>query len=147
MISNILIAVDGSKHSMKGIDIGSQIAAGLDAKLVLLHVVKEEKIPEAMREFAKAEHLEMMDVDIRKRGAQHMLAKAVDKVRANGVNEVDIEVEEGPIARMIVRRAEQNGADLIVVGSRGMGDIEGLLRGGVSHRVETLAKCPVLVVK
>ncbi len=147
MISNILIAVDGSKHSMKGIDVGSQIAAGVNAKLVLLHVIKEEKIPEAMREFAKAEHLELMDIDIRKRGAQHMLAKAVDKVRANGVNDVDIEVEEGPIARMIVRRAEQNGADLIVVGSRGMGDIEGLLRGGVSHRVETLAKCPVLVVK
>ena len=147
MISTILIAVDGSKHSMKGIDIGSQIAAGVNAKLILLHVVKEEKIPEAMREFAKAEHLELMDVDIRKRGAQHMLAKAVDKVRANGVNEVNIEVEEGPIARMIVRRAEQNGADLIVVGSRGMGDIEGLLRGGVSHRVELLAKCPVLVAK
>ena len=147
MISTILIAVDGSKHSMKGIDIGSQIAAGIDAKLILLHVVKEEKIPEAMREFAKAEHLELMDIDIRKRGAQHMLAKAVDKVRANGVNEVDIEVEEGPIARMIVRRAEQNNVDLIVVGSRGMGDIEGLLRGGVSHRVELLAKCPVLVAK
>lgn len=147
MISKILIAVDGSKHSMKGVDVGSQIAAGLNARLVLLHVVREEKIPEAMREFAKAEHLEMMDIDIRKRGAQHMLAKAVDKVRANGVNEVDIEVEEGPIARMIVRRAEQHGVDMIVVGSRGMGDIEGLLRGGVSHRVETLAKCPVLVVK
>ncbi len=37
--------------------------------------------------------------------------------------------------------------DMIVVGSRGMGDIEGALRGGVSHRVELLAKCPVLVVK
>jgi nucleotide-binding universal stress UspA family protein len=51
------------------------------------------------------------------------------------------------IARTIVARAEKHGADMIVVGSRGLGDIEGLLRGGVSHRVETLAKCPVLVVK
>jgi nucleotide-binding universal stress UspA family protein len=36
---------------------------------------------------------------------------------------------------------------LIVIGSRGMGDIEGALRGGVSHRVGILANGPVLMVK
>ena len=63
------------------------------------------------------------------------------------MKEVEIETEEGPIARSIVARAKSFKADLIVIGSRGMGDVEGLLRGGVSHRVEMLAKCPVLVVK
>ena len=37
-------------------------------------------------------------------------------------------------------------ADMIVIGSRGMGDVKGMLRGGVSHRVEMMAECPVLVV-
>jgi nucleotide-binding universal stress UspA family protein len=36
---------------------------------------------------------------------------------------------------------------MIVVGSRGLGNIEATLRGGVSHRVELLAECPVLTVK
>ncbi len=147
MISKILIAVDGSPHSMKAIDVGAQIAAGLNAKLVLLHVVRQQVIPDSIREFAKAEHLVDTDVDIFIRAAKHMLAGAVDNIRAAGVNDVDIEVEEGPIARTIVARAKNSDADMIVLGSRGMGDIEGYLRGGVSHRVETMAKCPVLVVK
>ena len=63
------------------------------------------------------------------------------------MKDVEIETEEGPIARSIVARAKSFQADLIIIGSRGMGDVEGKLRGGVSHRVETLAKCPVLVVK
>jgi nucleotide-binding universal stress UspA family protein len=57
------------------------------------------------------------------------------------------EVEEGPIARSIVARAKHHDADMIVVGSRGLGNIEATLRGGVSHRVELLAKCPVLTVR
>jgi nucleotide-binding universal stress UspA family protein len=36
---------------------------------------------------------------------------------------------------------------MIVIGSRGFGNIEATLRGGVSHRVELLSKCPVLSVK
>ncbi|HFC04467.1 MAG TPA: universal stress protein, partial [Rhizobiales bacterium] len=61
--------------------------------------------------------------------------------------DVKIETDEGPIARSIIDRAKSFKADMIVIGSRGMGDMEGILRGGVSHRVETLSTCPVLVVK
>ncbi len=100
-----------------------------------------------MRAFAKAEHMATIDADLLRKGAQILLAGALDVARAAGVKDVEIESEEGNIARGIVARAESLKADLIVVGSRGMGDVEGLLRGGVSHRVETLAKCPVLVVK
>ncbi len=147
MISRILIAVDGSPHSTKAVDVGSLIAAALDAKLLLLHVVKLERVPEAIRQFAKTEQLAGTDVDILMRGAKHMLAGAADKARSAGVTDVDIEVDKGPIARTIIATAKRRETDMIVPGSRGMGDVEGLLRGGVSHRVETLAKCPVLVVK
>jgi nucleotide-binding universal stress UspA family protein len=150
MIATILIAVDGSPHSMKAVEVGSQIAAALKAKLVLLNVAKPDKAIEAMRQFAKTEHATDRDVDIidiLKRGARQMLEGEAVKARSAGVGNVVSEVEEGPIARTIVARAKHHKVDMIVVGSRGLGDIEGLLRGGVSHRVETLAKCPVLVVK
>ncbi len=148
MISKILIAVDGSSHSLKGVEYGAQIAAATHAEVILLNVVKETVLPEGLREFAEVEHIHYgMDIDLLKRGAQFMLGKALDVMRRAGVKKTATEVEEGPIARTIVARAKHHSVDMIVVGSRGMGDIEGALRGGVSSRVGILAKCPVLVVK
>ncbi len=147
MIRKILIAVDGSNHSLKSVKYGAEVAKGLGAEVLLYHVVKPYQLPDSLKEFAKVEHMATIDADLLKRGAQHLLAGTLDVARKIGVKEVAIETEEGPIARSIIGRAKSFKADLIVIGSRGMGDVEGLLRGGVSHRVETLAKCPVLVVK
>ena len=147
MISNILLAVDGSPQSSKAVKIASQIAQGVNAKLVLLHVVKQDELPKVMQEFIKSEHIPGTDIDVLVNAAQHMLKGEVEKARSAGVSEVEVEVEQGSIARTIVATAERHKSDMIVIGSRGMGDIGGLLRGGVSHRVEILAKCPVLIVK
>ncbi len=147
MIKKILIAVDGSNHSLKSVEYGAEVAKGVGAEVLLFHVVKPYRLPESLKEFAKAEHMATIDADLLKRGAQHLLAGSLGVARKIGVREVAIETEEGPIARSIVSRAKSFKADLIVIGSRGMGDMEGMLRGGVSHRVETLANCPVLVVK
>ena len=132
---------------MKGVEYASRIAAALNAKMILLHVVKQKVVPDSLRDFAKAEGIAATDIDLLKRGAQFLLAAALDKARAAGVKDVSVEVAEGPIARTLVALADEHEMDLVVVGSRGMGDLEGVLRGGVSHRVEILAKCPVLVVK
>ena len=147
MIKKILIAVDGSRHSLKSVEYGAAIANGVGAKALLYHVVKPYKLPESLQKFAKAEHMPTYDADLLRKGAQYLLASALDTARKAGLKEVEIETDEGPIARSIIERAETFKADIIVIGSRGMGDMEGMLRGGVSHRVETMAKCPVLVVK
>ena len=147
MIKKILIAVDGSKHSLGSVAVGSEIATALDAQVLLFHVVKPYKLPDALRTFAKAEHMQTFDPELLRKGAQYLLAGALSEARKTGLKDVKIETEEGPIARSIIDRAKSFKADMIVIGSRGMGDLEGMLRGGVSHRVETMAKCPVLVVK
>jgi nucleotide-binding universal stress UspA family protein len=147
MIQKILIAVDGSKHSLKCVEYGATLAKGLGAKVLLFHVVKPYSLPDSLRSFAKAEHMATIDADLLKKGAQYLLASALDIAHDMGVKDVTIEAEEGPIARTIAKRAESYKADMLVIGSRGMGDVEGMLRGGVSHRVEILAKCPVMVVK
>jgi nucleotide-binding universal stress UspA family protein len=147
MIKKILVAVDGSKHSLKCVEVGAQIAKGVGAEVLLFHVVKPYRLPDSLKKFAQAEHMATIDADLLKKGAQYLLASALDTARKVGLKDMDMEVEEGPIARTIVDRAKSYRADMIVIGSRGMGDIEGMLRGGVSHRVETLANCPVLVVK
>jgi nucleotide-binding universal stress UspA family protein len=100
-----------------------------------------------MKQFIDSEHIPGTAIDALVNAAQHMLKGEVEIAHAAGVSEVEVEVEQGSIARTIVAMAERHNSDMIVLGSRGMGDIEGLLRGGVSHRVEILAKCSVLVVK
>ena len=147
MISRILIAVVGSKHSLKSVQIGAEVAKGLGSKVLLFHVVKPYNLPDGLKKFAKAEHMATIDADLLRRGAEYLLTGALDAARKAGLKDVEVEIDEGPIARSIVSRAKSFKADLIVIGSRGMGDLEGMLRGGVSHRVEILAKCPVLVVK
>ena len=147
MIKKILIAVDGSKHSLESVEFGAEIAKGVGAQILLYHVVKPYSLPDSLRVFAKAEHMQTFDPELLRKGAQYLLAGALDTARRAGIKDVEIETDEGPIARSIVDRAKTFRADLVVIGSRGMGDIEGMLRGGVSHRVETMAKCPVLVVK
>ena len=147
MINKILIAVDGSKHSLKCVEFGSEVAKDVGAEVLLFHVVKPYNLPESLKKLAEAEHMATMDNDLLKIGAQHLLVAAMDATKIAGLKNVIIESEEGPVARTIVARAVSFKADMIIIGSRGMGDREGMLRGGVSHRVEILAKCPVLVVK
>ncbi len=64
MIKKILIAVDGSKHSMSSVKYGAQIAKGLGAEVLLYHVVKPYSLPDALKTFAKAEHMATFDPDL-----------------------------------------------------------------------------------
>jgi nucleotide-binding universal stress UspA family protein len=63
------------------------------------------------------------------------------------VTAVETLIRVGQPARTIVHVAEQLEVDCIVMGSRGLGDFEGLLLGSVSHKVASLAKCTCVTVK
>ncbi len=147
MINKLLVALDGSNHSLKAVDYASEIAASLKAKVILLYVVKPQELPEGLRDYADLEHIPGLDMDILKKIAGDLVSNAEIRAREKGVDDIVCEVEEGPVARTIIARAQHHDADMIVVGSRGLGNIEATLRGGVSHRVELLAKCPVLTVR
>ncbi len=71
---------------------------------------------------------------------------AVAKLRAQEAGDVEIEaaVIEGQAVSVLTREAA--GADLLVVGSRGLGGFRGLLLGSVSHQCAQHAPCPVLIV-
>jgi nucleotide-binding universal stress UspA family protein len=58
---------------------------------------------------------------------------------------VETQLIEGPPAPAILRVAEEEGCDLIVIGSRGRGQIAGILLGSVSSTVAQRAHCPVLI--
>jgi nucleotide-binding universal stress UspA family protein len=147
MIKIMLVATDGSNHSQKAVALASEIAAALKAKIIILSVVKQQDLPAEFTQYANAEHISGATLDILKKIAGEQIANAENAAKLKGVTDISGEVEEGPIARTIVARAKHHNADMIVIGSRGMGSVDATLRGGVSHRVEILAKCPVLTVK
>lgn len=150
MIEKLLVAVDGSGHSLKAVEYAATMAAACNAKIFILTVLKPSQTPkvsEGLRNYAKLEHIESADAEAMKLLSSELLAHAADIAREKGVSDIVKLVETGPVARTIVDIARRKKADIIVVGSRGLGNIEATLRGGVSHRVELLARCPVLTVK
>ncbi len=150
MINKLLVAVDGSSHSLKAVDYASAIAVCCKASLIILTVVRVHKVREIsaeLRTYAELEDIPSVDLDALKMIAGELVAYAEKRSREKGVDDIVTKVQQGPVARTIIACAQQHGVDIIVVGSRGFGNIEATLRGGVSNRVELLAKCPVLTVK
>jgi nucleotide-binding universal stress UspA family protein len=70
----------------------------------------------------------------------------MEELRDSGVD-VDTEVLQGPPAEAILRVTEARQADLIVMGTRGHGELTSLLLGSVSHRVLAHTHVPVMVVR
>ena len=74
---------------------------------------------------------------------QHLLAEA----RSLAGDEIETVLAFGPPADVISRRAADSGADLIVLGSRGLGTLERLVMGSISAAVARQAPCSVLIVR
>jgi nucleotide-binding universal stress UspA family protein len=80
------------------------------------------------------------------RRAEQMLREAVERARSDHpAVEVETAVVEGPPARVLVDMSAD--ADLLVVGSRGLGGFSGLLLGSVSQQCVHHSHCPVTVVR
>ncbi|MBI1220950.1 MAG: universal stress protein [Rhodobacteraceae bacterium] len=78
---------------------------------------------------------------------EDIVRRAVDCARAGGVSDVRSEVLEGEPAGAIIDHALSRGADMIVLGSRGLGALRGVLQGSVSRKVVHHAPCTVVVVR
>ncbi len=76
-----------------------------------------------------------------------VLEAAERAVKAKGVEAVSGVVEDGEAAQCIVDAAQREQADTIVMGHRGLGDIEGITLGSVSNRVSHLATCTVVMIR
>jgi nucleotide-binding universal stress UspA family protein len=177
MFKTILTATDGSDHSGLAVALAADLAAKYDAKLVLLNVVDNRELTPTQKHLADVEYGEMLrakvpsakienmpgmgfqgvrpviieyagiNAHIRETLAEGILKKAVARAKAKGAKTIDTRVEFGDAAPSIIAVAKDIDADLIVLGSRGLSDLKGLLLGSVSHKVANLAEVPVITVK
>ncbi len=138
-IETIVAAVDGSLISEKIVAYAADLAKKYGAQVYLVYAYPPVPSYLGDKEFDRVAGKE---VD---RGYE-LLEPYIDLLRRAGIK-AEPEVLEGPPPKAILGVAETRGADLIVLGSRGLGALRGLLLGSVSERVVRLAKCPVLIVR
>lgn len=137
MFDRILIAVDGSPFSTPAVSTTVEIATKFQSEVFVLHV-REHEVGRAGA-FPLETPQEAID----------LVTATVKVLKAGGVSATgDVHTTvAGHAAREIVDTAKNKGADLIVMGSRGLSDIAGLFLGSVTHKALQLAHVPVLVVK
>ena len=139
----LLIAVDGSEHARHAIEVAARLAREVPATQVVLLNVRTPvtyytEVP--MYDFQSLDGLAQADQD-------RLLETAQTQARALGLAQVDLRSAVGQPAQEIVRVASEAGVDQIVMGTRGMNALAGLLLGSVAQRVVHLAHVPVLLVK
>lgn len=145
----ILIATDGSEYSLKAVDQACRILMRPQGSEVMIISSYEDAYPVTAEPFAlSADYYQKLDDAVREQAESFVsAAKAViEKHFPLADVPVVTEVLRGSPVQQIVEKAEEWGADVIVVGSHGRG-FWGRLLGSVSNGVVHHAKCSVLVVR
>ena len=135
----ILNPVDGSEHSMNSTRSAIELAKQFKSKIVLFHC--HSRFPVVLSEpyFQQA-----IDEIIR---ASEELIKPFENILEESGVEYEVRILEGLPGSTIADVARLEAMDLIVMGSRGVSDFEGLFLGSVAHQVLHKSDCPVFIVK
>ncbi|EGJ50983.1 universal stress protein [Desulfocurvibacter africanus] len=135
----IILPVDGSEHSRHAVEYAADLAGGMDAEIVVLNC--QPPVPAFLGEPNFQQAVEYRDAE-----AEEILSPVRDYLSGLGLRFRDMAVEGAP-GEAIADVAKAERADLIVIGSKGKTDLEGLVMGSVTHCVLHIAPCPVLVVR
>lgn len=137
MYEKILVAIDESEAADRVLTAARDLAALAHGQIWILHLREREpsKFGTTTSETSGA--------------AQAEVDTAVQKLTAAGISAAGIVRDAifGYAAREIVAEAKDRGAGVIVMGSRGRGDLAGLLMGSTAHKVLHLTDRPVLIIR
>ena len=139
MFKKILLAADGSKHSMRAMEKAIFIAKKMDGTITLIHVIDD--IPG--RTDIMDEDLNNITVPVHQRERTASIEKKLNEENVN-LEVLHVYGEPGP---SIIRTANKENFDLVVIGSRGLNPFQEMVLGSVSHKVSKRVECPVLIVK
>ncbi len=133
----ILLAIDGSDHSERAARVAGELSQGFGAPVDVVNVVSESSLVTAgpIQDYARAEKIAISQRELLQGMGADLVVNAANIVRETGgyVRKTDVLI--GAPAHQIVSYAEDQDADWIVMGRRGLGDLGGILMGSVSHKV------------
>ncbi len=148
MVSHVLVAVDGSSHADRALEFAAEFAVKYGADLTVLNVVSyASTVPLALGAYAELEGLYAESRSVLQTAGDRIVENAAERARRLGVAKVMTSVELGSPAQTICETATTIGADVVVMGRRGLGDFSGLFLGSVTHKVAHTADCTVITVK
>jgi nucleotide-binding universal stress UspA family protein len=139
-----ILAVDGSDQSVEATRAFEALSPG--ESLMVLHVVNVPGIPYPTMGAGVAKDLSMAVTKAMREEGERVIDQAVSLLPLHP-GSVTKRLEMGISAEFIITIAEKQGADLVVLGARGIGQFREQVFGSVSHRVMTHAKCSTLIVK
>ncbi len=147
MVKKILVPVDGSAYSNRAVEVAADLAKQYQSAVLIVHVIRNLSLPrEILAMMAKGEFTESR-LELLQDSADMMLENATRKFQEVGIADIKSEYFEGDPASKIAKYAEQNGADLIVMGGRGISSEEDSLLGGMARKLTNISKISCLVVK
>ncbi|MGD9851170.1 MAG: universal stress protein [Nitrospirales bacterium] len=139
-----VLAVDGSDQSLDATRVFEALSPA--ETLVVLNVVSVPGIPYPAMGAGVAKDLAVTVERAMKEEGERMIEQAVSLLPLH-IGRTEKRLESGSPAEVVLRIAQEQEADLIVLGARGLGKIREQMFGSVSHRVMTQAKCATLIVK
>lgn len=147
MINRILVPTDGSAASNRALGLAAQLALKHAASLYLLNVVRDMQLPAEVRKMARVENIGSARQDVLEFVAGKILGDAERRAKAKGLKTVRKATGHGDPATAISKYAQRNKIDLIVMGTRGLGSVKGMLMGSVSRKVANACNVNLLIVR
>jgi nucleotide-binding universal stress UspA family protein len=142
--TRILLATDGSEEAELAALRAVELADATDSEL---HVVHVGVVPIFLKSYPGTLGYDRKLYEQIEEQSRVLLRKQSWRVKAAGGTVAGAHLKMGAVDLEIVALAEELGADLIVMGSRGLGGVRRALMGSVSDSVVRHAHCPVLVVR
>jgi nucleotide-binding universal stress UspA family protein len=144
MFSRILVAVDGSPVSERALKYAVDLGKKCNAKIVIVHVILRRfyaVTPSEAGVLATSIFVKEMEAE-----GRNIISRAEAFAKSEGAD-YQCKLLQGVPAEEILKAAQSEGVDLIVIGSRGLSDVRAFLLGSVSDKVSHHAKCSTLIVK
>jgi nucleotide-binding universal stress UspA family protein len=132
-VKKILLPTDGSTHSLKAAEYAAEISKQFDSETHILNVITKSTIRISRKREEKS--------------SVQALEETKDVFDRRNIKVIVRKLVRGNPAEIICKIAEEEGFDLIVIGSRGLSGMKAFFLGGVSDKVSRHAICPVLIVR
>jgi nucleotide-binding universal stress UspA family protein len=140
MYKKILLATDGSENARRAAKEAAGLAKELSSEIIIAYISGN---PPSQSKMAKA-HFDVHS--ILQEDAKDSVSDTIRLFESEGLT-YTLKVAIGDPAGEIIGIAEKENADLLIIGSRGLGTIKSAVIGSVSQKVAHQAKCPVMIVK
>ncbi|NCF26525.1 MAG: universal stress protein [Gammaproteobacteria bacterium] len=147
MITRILVTTDGSPASNRAVGLAAHMAINHDATLYLLNVIRDMQLPPELKKMAKVENIGQARQDVLDFVAEKVLGDAERRAKRKGVKSLRKATGHGDPANAIASYAQRNKIDLVVMGTRGLGSVKGMLMGSVSRKVANSCDVNLLIVR